>query len=164
MALQPFLHQGMLTTLDTRDPGASLNQSALTIIMTGCIEPSDTFDPQSPVQYMFVDAPLQQLDGNEGGGPLSPLSNTLMASATFSSLVGSRWVIPRLAKKKIVQYVELAHSKGIAVRVTEPIDFPVWLRCAVPPPNSGLSFWLTSTNTLPGMRTGKYSSIVALTG
>jgi len=51
-----------------------------------------------------------------------------MASATFSSLVGSRWVIPNLAKKKILQYVKMAHDKGISVRVTEPIDFPVWIR------------------------------------
>lgn len=37
--------------------------------------------------------------------------------------------MPRLAEKKIRQYVKIAHDKGIAVRVTKPIEFPVWIRC-----------------------------------
>lgn len=78
---------------------------------------------------MFYDAPLNELDGNPMYTPaLSP-----MASATFSSLVGSRWMVPNLAKKKILRYVQTAHDKGIAVRVTEPIDFPVWIRYVVVP-------------------------------
>jgi len=82
---------------------------------------------QGPLRYIFYDAPLKGLDEDPDLDPaLSP-----MASASFSSLVGSRWVIPRLAKKKILEYVGMAHSKGIAVRVTEPIDFPVWIRCVV---------------------------------
>jgi len=40
-------------------------------------------------------------------------------------------MVPRLAKEKILDYVNIAHGKGIAVRVTEPIDFPVWIRCVV---------------------------------
>jgi len=84
---------------------------------------------QGPLRYIFYDAPLKGLDGDPDFGPaISP-----MASASFSSLVGSRWVIPKLAKQKILEYVNMAHSKGIAVRVTEPIDFPVWIRCVVLP-------------------------------
>ena len=40
-------------------------------------------------------------------------------------------MIPRLAKERILEYVKTAHNKGIAARVTEPIDFPVWIRCVV---------------------------------
>lgn len=66
-----------------------------------------------------------QLDGNNMYTPaLSP-----MASASFSDVVGSSWVVPRFAVDKIRDYVEIAHNKGITVRVTQPIDFPVWIRC-----------------------------------
>jgi len=33
-----------------------------------------------------------------------------------------------LAKKKILEYVNIAHEKGMTVRVTQPIDFPLWIR------------------------------------
>lgn len=136
-ALQPFLHADWLTTVDTRDPEAQLNQSALTIIITGGDSPPPSIlDPPGPIRYMFYDAPLEQLDD----GPMYTPALSPMASASFSSLVGLRWVIPKLAREKILHYVQIAHEKGIPVRVTEPIDFPVWIRCvAAPFPSSSLS-------------------------
>ena len=130
LALQPFLLKGWLTTVDTRNLGAPPKQSALTIIITGGASPPQSIlSSLNPIRYMFYDAPLKELDDGSVYTPaISP-----MASATFSSLVGSRWVIPHLAKKKILQYVNMAHEKGIAVRVTEPIDFPVWIRYVVAP-------------------------------
>jgi len=126
-ALQPFLQSGWLTTVDTRDPQALLNQSALTIIVTGGDSPPPSIlNPPGPIRYMFYDAPLEQLDD----GPMYTPALSPMASASFSSLVGLRWVIPNLARKKIMQYVQIAHEKNIPVRVTEPIDFPVWIRNA----------------------------------
>ena len=108
---------------------AQLRPSALTIVISGDI-PIPSLGASDPIRYMFFDAPLKELDKNPMFIPtLSP-----MASATFSSLVGSRWVIPSLAKKKIMHYVKIAHDKGIAVRVTEPIDFPMWIRYVEPPP------------------------------
>jgi len=128
-ALQPFLEKGWLTTVDTTNPGSPPRTSALTIVVTGNIPMPSVMNNQGPLRYIFYDAPLKELDGDPEFDPtVSP-----MASASFSSLVGSRWVIPRLAKKKILEYVNMAHSKGIAVRVTEPIDFPVWIRCVVCP-------------------------------
>jgi hypothetical protein len=114
--------------VDTRIPGTPPKQSALTIIITGGdAPPQSILNPPNPIRYMFYDAPLKELDDGSMYTPaLSP-----MASATFSSLVGSRWVIPNLAKKKLLQYVKMAHDKGISVRVTEPIDFPVWIRCVL---------------------------------
>jgi hypothetical protein len=85
---------------------------------------------------MFYDAPLKELDG----GPMYTPALSPMASASFSSLVGLRWVVPHLARKKILQYVRMAHNQGIAVRVTEPIDFPVWIRCVVAPSSLGQTF------------------------
>lgn len=133
LALQPFLQAGWLTTVDTTNPGAQPKQSALTIIITGGnTPPSIVLNPLSPFRYMFYDAPLKQLDDGPTYNPaLSP-----MASATFSSLVGSTWVVPSLAKKRILRYVKMAHDKGIAVRVTEPIDFPTWIRCVLAPVRS----------------------------
>jgi len=124
-ALQPLLQARYLTTADTKTPGAPLRLSALTIVITGVDSvPESVLNPQGPIRYMFYDAPLKELDGNPMYTPdISP-----MASASFSSLVGSRWVVPRLARKKIKHHVQIAHSKGIAVRVTEPIDFPGWIR------------------------------------
>ena len=130
VALQPFLHEGWLTTVDTTNPTASLNHSALTIIVTG--DPRDPPPPRilyplGPIRYMFYDAPLMELSEDSVYTPaISP-----MASVPFSSLVGSSWVIPKLAKRKILRHVKMAHDKGIAVRVTEPIDFPKWIRCVV---------------------------------
>ena len=110
--------------MDITNPGAPPKPSALTIIITGNTPLSSVLNCPGPNRYMFYDAPLKELDGNPVYNPaLSP-----MASAPFSSIVGSSWVIPRLAKKKIQNYVKIAHSKGIAVRVTEPIDFPGWIR------------------------------------
>jgi len=118
--------------VDITNPGAPPKPSALTIIITGDTPLSSVLDCPGPTRYMFYDAPLNELDGNPVYNPaLSP-----MASAPFSSIVGSSWVIPRLAKKKIQNYVKIAHSKGIAVRVTEPIDFPGWIRCVVFLPSS----------------------------
>lgn len=129
-ALQPFLDKGWLTTVDTTNPGSQPKQSALTIVVTGNVPLPSILNSQGTLRYIFYDAPLKGLDGNQDFDPaISP-----MASASFSSLVGSRWVIPKLAKQKILEYVNLAHSKGIAVRVTEPIDFPVWIRYVVLPP------------------------------
>lgn len=123
--LQPFLQAGWLTTADTRIPGEQLRQSALTIVITGVDGPPPSIvNPPGSTRYMFFDAPLQELDNNPMYAPsLSP-----MASATFSSLVGPSWVIPKVAKKKLLRHIKIAHQKGIAVRVTEPIDFPVWIR------------------------------------
>jgi len=124
-ALQPFLEEGWLTTVDTTDPQAPPKRSALTIIVTGNVPIPSIMNTKGPLRYIFYDAPLKNLDEN----PMFSQAFSPMASASFSSLVGSRWVIPKLAKKKILEYVGKAHSKGIAVRVTEPIDFPVWIRC-----------------------------------
>lgn len=135
-ALQPFLQLGWLTTVDTRIPGTQIKQSALTIIITGGdTPPPSILNPPNPIRYMFYDAPLKQLNG----GPMYTPALSPMASATFSSLVGSKWVIPNLAKKKIRQYVNMAHDKGMTVRVTEPIDFPVWIRCVPAPLSSSTS-------------------------
>jgi len=123
-ALQPFLQQGWLTTVDTTTPGAQLKQSALTIVVTGNVLLRDVLNTAGPLRYIFYDAPLKGLDQDQDFNPsVSP-----MASASFSSIVGSRWVIPKLARQKILEYVNIAHSKGIAVRITELIDFPVWIR------------------------------------
>jgi len=123
-ALQPFLAEGWLTTVDATNPRAPPRQSALTIVVTGDVPVSKLLDSPGPLRYMFYDAPLQDLDSNPAFTPaLSP-----MASAPFSSIVGSRWVIPKLAEKRIREYVKIAHARGIAVRITKPIDFPVWLR------------------------------------
>jgi len=124
-ALQPFLQAGWLTTVNTNNLEVPPSISALTIIITGGDSPPQhILNSPNPIRYMFYDAPLKELDSNPVYTPtLSPI-----ASATFSSLVGSSWVIPSLAKKKILRYVKMAHDKGIAVRVTEPIDFPVWMR------------------------------------
>lgn len=117
--------------MDTGNPQAPPKQSALTIIATGNVEIPSFLNSPNPIRYIFYDAPLKELNGNPPFMPdLSP-----MASASFSSLVGSRWVVPKLAKNKILEYVGMAHSKGIAVRVTEPIDFPVWIRCVVGSPS-----------------------------
>jgi len=123
-ALQPFLDEGWLTTVDTTNPRASLRQSALTIIATGNVQISDILNSPNPIRYIFYDAPLMELDGNSTFIPIvSP-----MASAPFSSIVGSRWVIPRLAEKRILKYVRNAHENNLTARITKPIDFPVWLR------------------------------------
>jgi len=121
-ALQPFLQDGLLTTVDTTNPEAPPRQSALTIIATGNTPLSSVLNSSNPIRYIFYDAPLKEL--NQTFTPaISP-----MASTSFSSLVGSRWVVPRLAKKKILEYVNIAHEKGMTVRVTQPIDFPLWIR------------------------------------
>jgi hypothetical protein len=126
-ALQPFLEEGWLTTVNAADPGAPPKQSALTIIATGEVQISSILNSPSPTRYIFYDAPLKELDENSTFTPaLSP-----MASASFSSTVGARWVIPKLAREKILYYVNMAHAKGIAVRITNPIDFPVWIRYVV---------------------------------
>jgi len=123
-ALQPLLNQGWLTTVDTTDPGAQPKLSALTIFVTGDVPLPCFLDSPNPKRYIFYDAPLMELDGNDMYTPaLSP-----MASASFSDVVGSSWVIPRYAAKKIQKYVDVAHDKGITARVTNPIDFPVWIR------------------------------------
>jgi hypothetical protein len=130
-ALQPFLQDGWLTTVDITNPNAPPKQSALTIVITGHTPFQAILNRPGPIRYMFYDAPLMELDGNQTyNSTLSP-----MASAPFSAIVGSKWVIPKLAKKKIQDYVKIAHAKGIAVRVTEPIDFPVWIRCVVVSPS-----------------------------
>ena len=134
-ALQPFLEQGWLTTVDTTNPRAPPKQSALTIVVTGNIQIPTLLNSPGPLRYIFYDAPLKDL----GDDPMFNPAFSPMASATFSSLVGSRWVIPKLAKKKILEYVNNAHSKGISVRVTDPIDFPVWIRCVVVVVRVGLS-------------------------
>jgi len=123
-ALQPLLNEGWLTTVDTRGPDAPLKLSALTIFVTGNIPLSCILGSPNSTRYIFYDAPLMELAGNDMYTPaLSP-----MASATFSDIVGSRWVIPRYAVEKIQEYVNIAHNKGITVRVTQPIDFPMWIR------------------------------------
>jgi len=127
-ALQPFLEEGWLTTVDTTNPRAQPRESALTVVITGTY-PIPTIPNSQNRRYMFYDAPLKELDQN----PLYTPEVSPMASATFSSIVGARWVIPRLARGRILHYVRIAHDKGIAVRITEPIDFPVWLRCVVAP-------------------------------
>ena len=126
--LQPFMQAGWLTKVVPGGPGGQLIQSALTIVITGVDGPPPglIIDPPNSTRYMFLDAPLEELNNPVYTPSLSP-----MASATFSSLVGSSWVIPKLAKKKLLRYITTAHQKGIAVRVTEPIDFPVWIRCVV---------------------------------
>ncbi|KAF9653363.1 hypothetical protein BDM02DRAFT_3087593, partial [Thelephora ganbajun] len=124
VALQPLLQAGWLTTVNATNPEAPLKPSALTIITTGNTRLSSILDSPNPIRYIFYDAPLMELGENSTFTPvLSP-----MASATFSSLVGARWVIPRLAVKRIHKYVKIAHRKGITVRVTKPIDFPAWIR------------------------------------
>jgi len=122
-ALQPFLEEGWLTTVNTTNPRAQPRESALTVVITGTY-PIPTIPNSQNRRYMFYDAPLKELDQN----PLYTPEVSPMASATFSSIVGARWVIPRLARGRILHYVRIAHDKGIAVRITEPIDFPVWLR------------------------------------
>jgi hypothetical protein len=126
-ALQPFLQEGWLTTVNTTNRGAPAKQSALTIIVTGNIPMPSIPDPSNPIRYIFYDAPLQELEKN----PMFTPAVSPMASAPFSSVVGSRWVIPRLAKERIRHYVKIAHDRGIAVRITKPIDFPTWIRCVV---------------------------------
>jgi hypothetical protein len=117
-----------------------------------------------PTRYIFYDAPLKELDEN----PMFTPSLSPMASASFSSTVGSRWVIPKLARKKILQYVKMGHDRGITVRITKPIDFPVWLRCVVAPLALLLPLLplaqLTSFETPPGTCVGKCCWIAALTG
>ena len=126
-ALQPLLARGWLTTANATNPDEPPRQSALTIVVTGNVPLPSIMNTKGPLRYIFYDAPLKELDGNPMFNPtFSP-----MASASFSSLVGSRWVIPKLAREKLLDYVHMAHSKGIAVRVTDPIDFPVWIRCVV---------------------------------
>lgn len=113
--------------MDTTDPDARIKQSALTIIATGNVPLPGILNPRGPTRYIFYDAPLKELGGGQNYTPaISP-----MASAPFSDIVGPRWVIPKLAEKKILEYVKPAHAMGIAVRLTEPIDFPVWIRCVV---------------------------------
>ena len=113
--------------MDITNPNAPPKQSALTIIATGNAPLSSVINCPGPNRYIFYDAPLKELDGNHTYNPaISP-----MASASFSSLVGSRWIVPRLAKERILDYVKTAHNQGIAARVTEPIDFPAWIRCVV---------------------------------
>ena len=149
-ALQPFLQNGWLTTLDTTTPGSPPKRSALTIVVTGNVPMPSIMNSQGPLRYIFYDAPLKGLEGDPEFDP----TISVMASASFSSLVGSRWVIPRLAKQKILEYVNMAHSKGIAVRVTEPIDFPVWIRYVVCPPPY-LSVRLTNVGMSLGICIGK---------
>jgi hypothetical protein len=115
--------------VDAGDPGAQPKESALTIIATGNTQISSVLNSPGPNRYIFYDAPLKELDEN----PMFTPSFSPMASASFSSTVGSRWVVPKLARKKILQYVKMGHDKGITVRITKPIDFPVWLRCVVDP-------------------------------
>lgn len=123
-ALQPLLSRGWLTTVDTRDPRPQPKLSALTILVTGNVPLSCFLDSPNPTRHIFYDAPLKELAGNNVYTPaLSP-----MASASFSDVVGSSWIIPRFAAKKIRDHVGNAHDKGITVRVTQPIDFPVWIR------------------------------------
>ena len=135
-ALQPFLQQGWLTTVDTTNPQEPPRQSALTIVVTGNVQlPLFLNSPNpNPIRYMFYDAPLMDLAKN----PIYTSLISPMASAPFSSIVGARWVVPKLAKQKIIEYVNIAHSRGIAVRITKPIDFPVWVRCVVIPFPSSL--------------------------
>ena len=149
-ALLPFLQEGWLTTADATNLTAPLNQSALTVIVTGNIQVSSILgppppnpqnppppptlpglpSPPNPIRYVFFDAPLMKL----GDNPMLTPSVSPMASAPFSSVVGSRWVIPKLARKRILEYVGMAHGRGIAVRITKPIDFPMWLRYLLFPP------------------------------
>jgi len=136
--------------VDTINPGGPPKRSALTIITTGNTPMPSTPGSSNPIRYMFYDAPLEELDEN----PIFTPDVSPMASASFSSLVGARWVIPRLAKERIQHYVKIAHDKKIAVRITKPIDFPTWIRCAVTHlPN--LNVQLTSIELPPGTCIGK---------
>lgn len=157
-ALQPFLQSGWLTTVNTTNPQAPPKQSALTIIVNGNVQIPTSLDSPNPLRYIFYDAPLKEL----GENPIYTPALSPMASASFSSIVGARWIVPKLAKEKIVEYVVKAHARGIAVRITNPIDFPAWVRCVVIlslllplPPLRNLNMRLTSVGTPPGICIGK---------
>lgn len=125
-ALQPLHNSGYLTNYD-RSPSnpspTSLNYSSITAIASGTTLLSSITSNTDQIRYIFFDAPLKDLQNGEYNNTISP-----MASASWDSTIGSRWLVPSLARKKIREYVITAHSKSITTRFYKTPDIPRWAR------------------------------------
>jgi hypothetical protein len=118
-ALEPLRRKGYLTTYNTQTE--KLNSSAITVIITchssvlGLVQALETRD-------MFMDAPLLDIADPSFTSSISPT-----AHMSFLRHFGNTWMIGN-HRERLRKVVDVAHEKGIMVRIWGVPNSPQWLR------------------------------------
>ena len=118
-ALEPLRRKGYLTTYNTQTE--KLDSSAITVIVTchsnvlGLVQALETRD-------MFMDAPLLDIANPSFTPSISPT-----AHMSFLRHFGNTWLIGN-HRERLRKVVDVAHEKGIMVRIWGVPNSPQWLR------------------------------------